>query len=98
MLCFEWWAFELLAIFSGYISIEAIAAEVIIINIVSFIFMIPLGISYAASALTGSYIGARKINLAKRLSNLTLIFNILITLVVLIIIVTFNKELATFFT
>ncbi len=57
MVCFEWWAFEILAIFSGYISVAALAAEVVIINIVSFIFMMPLGISFAASSLTGNYIG-----------------------------------------
>ena len=57
MLCFEWWAFEFLAIFSGYISVASLAAEVIIINIVAFIFMMPLGISFAASSLTGFYIG-----------------------------------------
>ena len=65
MLCFEWWAFELLAIFSGFMGTNQLAAEVVIINIVSFIFMIPLGISFAASALTGNYVGKRKIKLAK---------------------------------
>jgi len=57
MLCFEWWCFELLAIFSGLMSVEALAAEVIIVNIVTFIFMIPLGISYSASSLTGVFTG-----------------------------------------
>jgi MATE family multidrug resistance protein len=57
MLCFEWWCFELLAIFSGLMSVEALAAEVIIVNIVTFIFMIPLGISYSASSLTGVFVG-----------------------------------------
>jgi MATE family multidrug resistance protein len=57
MVCFEWWAFEVLAVLSGYISVAALAAEVVIINIVSFIFMMPLGISYAASSLTGNYLG-----------------------------------------
>merc|ERR1740130_19289 len=57
MLCFEWWAFELLAIFSGLIGVTELAAEGVIINIVSFIFMLPLGISYSASALTGNYLG-----------------------------------------
>lgn len=57
MLCFEWWAFEILAVISGWIGVQALAAEVIIINIVSFIFMIPLGIACAASALTGINIG-----------------------------------------
>ncbi len=66
MVCFEWWAFELLAIFSGYISVEALAAEVVIINIVSFIFMMPLGISYAASSLTGYYIGQGNVRMAKK--------------------------------
>lgn len=57
MLCFEWWAFEFLAIFSGYISVAALAAEVVIINLVAFIFMMPLGISFAASSLVGYYVG-----------------------------------------
>jgi len=57
MLCFEWWAFELLAIFSGYLGVIALAAEVVIINLVTFIFMLPLGISYAASSLVGNAIG-----------------------------------------
>jgi multidrug resistance protein, MATE family len=57
MLCFEWWAFELLAIFSGLLGVESLAAEVVIINMVTFIFMLPLGISYAASALVGNYLG-----------------------------------------
>jgi MATE family multidrug resistance protein len=64
MLCFEWWAFELLAIFSGYISISSLAAEVVLINIVAFLFMIPLGISIAASALTGACIGQGSIQLS----------------------------------
>jgi Na+-driven multidrug efflux pump len=37
-----------------------------IINMIAFIFMLPLGISYSASALTGNYIGERKIDLAKK--------------------------------
>jgi Na+-driven multidrug efflux pump len=57
MLCFEWWCFELLAIFSGLMSVEALAAEVIVVNIVTLIFMVPLGTGYAASAFTGFYIG-----------------------------------------
>ena len=31
MLCFEWWCFELLAIFSGLMSVEALAAEVVVV-------------------------------------------------------------------
>lgn len=31
MLCFEWWAFELLAIFTGLLGVAQLAAEVVII-------------------------------------------------------------------
>lgn len=75
MLCFEWWAFELLAIFSGLLSVEALAAEVVVINLVTFIFMVPLGISYSASALTGYFIGKRDFERARKYSTLTLVFN-----------------------
>ena len=61
MICFEWWVFELLAIFSGLMSVEALAAEVVIVNVVGFVFMIPLGTAYAASALTGVFLGEQKI-------------------------------------
>ena len=57
MICFEWWVFELLAIFSGLMSVEALAAEVVIVNVVGFVFMIPLGTAYAASALVGVFLG-----------------------------------------
>lgn len=60
--------------------------------------MIPLGISTAASALTGNYIGAGKIKLAKRFANLTLIFNVLCTIVVLIVMAIFKDNIASFFT
>jgi MATE family multidrug resistance protein len=98
MLCFEWWAFELLAIFSGYISVAALAAEVVIINIVSFIFMLPLGISYSASCLVGNYIGEKNIKLAKRFANLTIAFNVICTVVVIIIFATLRTGISRLFT
>lgn len=79
MVCFEWWAFEILAIFTGYISVKDLAAEVVIINIVSLVFMLPLGISYSASALTGNYLGQLKIDLAKRFAFLCILLNVLLT-------------------
>lgn len=98
MLCFEWWAFEILAIFTGYMGVEALAAEVVIINIVSFIFMMPLGISFAASSLTGNFIGQRNTKLAKRYANLAISFGVFASIFVLIFIITFNDALARLFT
>ena len=44
MQCFEWWAFEVIAIFAGIISVTDLAAQVVIINIIGLVYMIPLGI------------------------------------------------------
>ena len=98
MLCFEWWVFELLAIFSGLMSVEALAAEVVIVNIVSFIFMLPLGISYAASAFTGIFLGANKVPQAKKYARLTMLFNIFLTIIVIIILGLLRTQISHLFT
>ena len=90
MLCFEWWAFELLAIFSGLISVTDLAAEVVIINMVAFIFMIPLGISYSASGLTGNSLGLGEIDRAHRYAIITMTINVAITTVVVILLGVFQ--------
>lgn len=61
MCCFEWWCFEILAIFAGLIDIESLAAQIICVNILSLIYMLPQGASYAASAFTGYFLGQMKI-------------------------------------
>ena len=86
MLCFEWWAMELLAIFSGLIGVGDLAAQVVIIQFVTLIFMLPLGISFSSSALVGSYLGELKIKLAKRFALFTIALNILITTLIVILV------------
>jgi MATE family multidrug resistance protein len=98
MVCFEWWCFELLAIFSGLISVEALAAEVIIVNMVSFIFMFPLGTAYAASAFTGVFLGRQKIDQAKKYAHLTLVFNLFITILIEGILWYGQNRISTLFT
>jgi len=85
MLCFEWWAFELLAIFSGLLSVKDLAAEVVIINMITFIFMLPLGISYAASGAVGKQLGLGRITKAKQYATLTILFDIFLTSIVVIL-------------
>ena len=43
MRSFEWWAYEAMTLLSGYISVDAQAAQVVTMNIVALIFMISLG-------------------------------------------------------
>lgn len=98
MLCFEWWCFELLAIFSGLMSVQALAAEVVIVNVVAFIFMVPLGIGFAASAFAGVFLGRGKISQAKKFSRLTLAFNVVVTVCILVVFHVCKRQITHFFT
>jgi MATE family multidrug resistance protein len=98
MLCFEWWAFELLAIFTGTLGVYQLATEVVIINLISFIFMLPLGISYSASALTGNYIGEGKIDLAKKFAQMSIFFCILCTSFIVLCMGIWRDNVAALFT
>lgn len=98
MLCFEWWAFELLAIFTGLLGVDQLAAEVVIINMITFIFMLPLGISYTASALTGNFVGEKKIDMAKRFATLTIVLDIILTTLIVLLLGVYQEGVSRIFT
>ena len=98
MLCFEWWLFEILAILAGLMSVESLAAEVIVVTIVSFCFMTPLGCSFAASAFTGFFCASGKTVEAKKYSRLTLAFGIILTSITLLLLWSFQDGISRIFT
>ena len=53
----EVWGFVLSVLFAGWLGTQSQAAHGIVLNISSLCFMIPLGLSVAASTLVGKYIG-----------------------------------------
>ena len=53
MLCLEWWSFDFMILIAGYISVNAAATAIIVLNSNVIIFMFPSGLSVAASALVG---------------------------------------------
>jgi MATE family multidrug resistance protein len=57
MLCLEFWGFEIMTLLSGYISVVATAAQTITLNVCFILFMFPLGLNIAATAIIGKYIG-----------------------------------------
>jgi MATE family multidrug resistance protein len=59
--CFEWWAFEVLAIFAGWMEVTELSAQVAVINIVALCYMIPMGVQFAVSAKIGFSIGENRI-------------------------------------
>lgn len=87
MLCLEWWCFEILALYAGFLSINELAANVILFNLISFLFQIPLGMSFAISNLAGNSMGERRPKRAKKyfISSLYVIFFLIITLDTLLI-------------
>ena len=56
--------------------------------------MLPLGISYSASALTGNYLGEGKYGLAKRFAFLTVVLNTILTTILLIIMFIYTKQIS----
>ncbi len=65
-ICLEWWSFELMMLFSSYISVKATATQIVIMNTCSLCFMLPLGLQIASSVLVGQSIGANDVPGAKQ--------------------------------
>lgn len=57
MLCLEWWAYEVMTLMAGYIGVTAQAAQIVLMNMVAFMFMFALGLSSAACTTVGHQIG-----------------------------------------
>lgn len=60
--------------------------------------MLPLGISYSASALTGNYIGEGKIDLAKKFAKIVVLFNIILTSFIVLALGLARENVAKLFT
>jgi len=91
MQCAEWWAFELLAIFAGMMGKHQLAAQVAVINIIGFIFMVPLGVQFSASALVGGCVGSKNVPLAKKHAITHIIYCELLMTIIMVLI-KFNED------
>ncbi|NXY07181.1 S47A2 protein, partial [Pteruthius melanotis] len=65
MLCIEWWTFEIGSFLAGLISVVELGAQSIIYELASVAYMVPLGISVAASVRVGNALGAGDVVQAK---------------------------------
>lgn len=70
--CSHWWSLQLMVYLSGYdhisgkIATDNFSAQVVIFNIFSLIYMVPMGMSYAISALVGANLADNKPKIAVR--------------------------------
>ena len=65
MIALECWGFEMLSIYSGYIGVKELGTSIILINIIIFLFMVPLGISFIASSMVGNNLGGNRPRIAR---------------------------------
>jgi MATE family multidrug resistance protein len=68
----EVWAFQLTTLLAGRLGLVPLGAHTIVLNLASFSFMFPLGISMAASVRVGNLVGAGDLRGARRSALLAL--------------------------
>ncbi|TRZ24362.1 hypothetical protein HGM15179_002810 [Zosterops borbonicus] len=65
MMCIEWWTFEIGSFLAGLISVVQLGAQSVIYELACVAYMVPLGISVAASVRVGNALGAGDVEQAK---------------------------------
>ena len=98
IMCAEWWAFEILMFFAGYISIEAQAAHVLCALISSWAFNFARGMADTTCSLIGNSIGENKVELAKTIWKVTLSVAGIGIFIVAFIIFAVRVQVASLFT
>ncbi|XP_012872017.1 PREDICTED: multidrug and toxin extrusion protein 1-like isoform X1 [Dipodomys ordii] len=77
MLCIEWWAYEIGSFLSGILGMVELGAQSIVYELAVIVYMIPIGISVAASVRVGNALGAGNIEQAKKSSVVALLVTVL---------------------
>jgi MATE family multidrug resistance protein len=72
-ICLEWWGFEVLMLLTGQLGATVSAAQTVVFNTISLLFMIPLAMSVAVTTRAGQALGAGDEVLAKLTSKWSLI-------------------------
>ena len=78
MLCAETWAFEIVALAAGLFGDTILAAQTVVLNITSFLYMEYLGLSVAASTRTGNSLGANEPDETRNIAYTGLIVSVLL--------------------
>lgn len=58
VLCLEWWCFEVINVFAGWIGVEELDASIGVSSFINFVTMVPNGISESIAILVGNSLGA----------------------------------------
>mmetsp|Transcript_11264 Transcript_11264/g.16552 ORF Transcript_11264/g.16552 Transcript_11264/m.16552 type:complete len:550 (+) Transcript_11264:55-1704(+) len=99
-LCFEWWAFEVMALICGLLpdAVLAIGTNAILLNISSMVYMLYLGVSISANVRIGNALGAGSAKRAKMCANVALGLAVGCALLCAVFLIVFRTSLPALFT
>ena len=98
MLLAEGWAFNVLGVLAGLISVTDQACNTILLMIIAIMFMVPMGIQSAACAIIGEQIGANRVPLAKEYFRLMSIMTLIMLLIIQVIFYFLKEPIVRVFT
>lgn len=87
ILCLEWWSFEILSLFAGMLSVEELAANIVLLNLCIFLFQVPEGIGFVVSNLVGNSLGEMNAKKARKyvIASLGVILSATFILIILLL-------------
>lgn len=98
MLLAEGWAFNVLGVIAGLISVTDQAVNTILLMLIAIMFMVPMGIQSAACAIIGEQIGANRVPLAKEYFRLMAVITIMMLFLVQTLVYFGRKPIVRVFT
>lgn len=96
--CLGWWNLNICFMFSGYLGVTSTATQVVIMQIKNFTTMIPTGVAFAASGLVGNCIGMNQVARAKSYGQISILYSVFVTFIMLTIFRLFEDSLSRIFT
>ncbi|CAI2363767.1 unnamed protein product [Moneuplotes crassus] len=98
MLCLEWWSFEVLSLFAGFLGVNELAANVVLFNTLAVFFVIPNGTGYAISALVGNSLGEGNPAKAKRYYLISIMWVVFLTAIIIVVMIVLREDIAFIYT
>eukprot|EP00347_Sterkiella_histriomuscorum_P003598 403363675 len=98
IISFEYWSFEVQAIYASYISVVAVGSMVILLNALTVVMMIPVGFQIAATVFVGKSMGEGDHKKAIKYQILVNSLNFVVLIFICIICIINSKGVASIFT
>ncbi|KAJ3358412.1 hypothetical protein GGF32_000432 [Allomyces javanicus] len=98
MICAEWWMFEVVALLAGLFGATALAAQSVMLNTASLVYMFALGVSVANSNRVGNFLGAGKPGRAKHSAYMSLVMALVMAAVNCVILIALRNQWGYIFT